>query len=124
MQTGCQNLSTIKARADFLKAAQGGKWIAPALILQTTQRREGHMAGPQPRIGYTVTKKMGNAVKRNRIKRRLREAARRIAPGYARPAHDYVVIARLPALTCDFSDLLRDMEFAFSRIHAKKKPSS
>ena len=72
------------------------------------------------RIGYTVTKKMGGAVVRNRIKRRLREAVRAVMPKYAKPQYDYVVIARHKALACDFSELVREMEFAFSRIKGIK----
>lgn len=79
-----------------------------------------HKLSPdQVRIGYTVTKKMGGAVQRNRIKRRLREAARQALITYGKGGHDYVLIARHKALTCDYSELLRDMEFAFSRIKAK-----
>ena len=68
------------------------------------------------RIGFTVTKKMGGAVVRNRIKRRLREAARPVFAKHGQSGHDYVLISRHKSLTCDFSELQRDMEFAFTRI--------
>ena len=78
------------------------------------------MAGIPARFGFTVTKKMGNAVVRNRIKRRLREAIRLATGTFALPEHDYVVISRQKALDCPFGDLLRDMEFAFSKIPSMK----
>jgi ribonuclease P protein component len=115
-------IETIKNRRDFLEAgARGKKCVTGTLILQGSPRSAAHPADKSAaRIGYTVTKKMGNAVARNRIKRRLREAVRRIAPQAVESGHDYVLIARSKALTCDFSVILRDMEFAFSRITANK----
>lgn len=115
-------LTTIKNRRDFVAAnARAQKFITKSFILQYLERDDAH---PEPkdrfRVGYTVTKKMGGAVVRNRIKRRLREAARQVLPSQALPGHDYVFIARAGALSCDFSALARDMAFAFSKIHANK----
>jgi ribonuclease P protein component len=109
---------TIKDRKDFLKAtASGKKFITGSFILQMIKREETHRAPPNEiRIGFTVTKKMGGAVIRNRIKRRLREAARPSLKKHGVAGHDYVVISRLKSLDCDFCDLERDMEFAFRRI--------
>ncbi len=81
-------------------------------------RPEDHPVKDGARVGFTVTKKMGNAVARNRIKRRLREALRKAAPPL-KPGCDYVLISRIKTLDCDFADLTRDMLFAFSRIGAK-----
>ena len=114
-------LITIKNRRDFLAAnGSGKKYVMPRFILQLSPRAADHPYKESPRIGYTVTKKMGNAVARNRIKRRLREAARKAAPRLMQEGNDYVLISRLDALTCDFSQLVGDMEIAFSRIHGKK----
>lgn len=116
-----QRLVTIKNRRDFVAAnAHAKKYVTDSFILQMNKREDAHPIGPAPRIGYTVTKKMGNAVIRNRIKRRLREAARQAAGSHMQPQHDYILISRASALTCDFSQLLSHMEIAFSRIHAKK----
>lgn len=118
--------TTIKKRSDFLVATSSGKkFITNSFILQMVKRAENH---PVPacgaRIGFTVTKKMGGAVARNRIKRRLREAARPVFAKLGQAGHDYVVISRHKALTCDFSELTRDMEFAFTRIIHHKGSNS
>jgi ribonuclease P protein component len=115
-------VETIKKRSDFLSAAaKGKKFITGTFILQILARPEDHpVTGKEPRFGYTVTKKMGNAVTRNRIKRRLREAVRNVALRHAASGHDYVVIPRHKLLDCPFAELLRDMEFAFSRIPSMK----
>ena len=117
---------TIQRRSDFLSAAsKGRKFITGTFVLQSLERSESHPAGEQARFGFTVTRKMGDAVSRNRIKRRLREAIRQAnLEQHAKPRHDYVVIARQKALDCPFSDLLRDMEFAFSRIPYMKDTHS
>lgn len=118
-------ITTIKQRGDFLQAsARGKKFITGTFILQMLTRAATHNAAPEARFGFTVTKKMGNAVIRNRIKRRLREAVRRIGPAHAQAGNDYVVISRHKALDCPFADLLRDMEFAFSRISSMKDDKS
>ena len=77
---------------------------------------------PTARFGFTVTKKLGNAVVRNRIKRRLREAVRLSASPYCRPEFDYVLIARAAALARGFADLKGDLVVALQRVHAKDQP--
>jgi len=116
------SFQTIKKRSDFLSAtSRGKKFITGSFILQMLPRNETHPAGQQDvRFGFTVTKKMGNAVIRNRIKRRLREAVRKATTKHALAGHDYVLISRHKALDCPFTDLTRDMEFAFSRIVSMK----
>jgi ribonuclease P protein component len=73
-------------------------------------------ASEEPGIGFTVTKKLGNAAERNRIKRRLREAARACEAGFM-PRHDYVLVGRREALTVPFSRLVTDLSGAITRIH-------
>ena len=98
--------------------AGASRFVVSNFILQMMDNPT--LAEGEIRIGYTVTKKLGGAVVRNRIKRRLREAVRKTIPTHAMPQRDYVFIARGKALTCDFPELVREMEFAFSRIKVKQ----
>ena len=118
-------LQTLKKRSDFLKARNGRYFAASGLVLQAvkgsidphdSQQREAVF----PRFGFTATKKLGNAVVRNRIKRRLREAVRQIAPQKARPGYEYVLIGRKSTLKRPFSSLLQDLAIAFDRVHGKR----
>jgi ribonuclease P protein component len=115
-------IPTITNRRDFLALNEGAlRYATACFVLLCKARPADHPIKDVPRIGYTVTKKMGGAVVRNRIKRRLREAFRHKAPPLLKAEHDYVLIARYQAQTCVFSDLERHIEIAFSRIHAKKE---
>lgn len=110
-------IETIKKRATFVQMnAHASRFVVSNFILQMLE--DPQIPDGEVRVGYTVTKKIGSAVVRNRVKRRLREAARK-ALGGAKGGRHYVFIARAPALTCDFADLVSQMEFAFSRIKAK-----
>jgi ribonuclease P protein component len=66
-------------------------------------------------LGFTVSRKVGKAVARNRARRRLREAARRVLPGLALPGNNYVIVARASVLTCRFDRLLHDLREALER---------
>jgi ribonuclease P protein component len=102
-------------RADFLRAAQGARAPMPGLLLQARERRDGD---PAIRVGFTCSKKLGNAVTRNRAKRRLRAAARAALPGRARPGWDYVLIGRPQAsVERAFVDLCADLRAALDRVH-------
>lgn len=73
---------------------------------------------PKPaRFGFTVTKRTGNSVERNRIKRRLREAVRAVAPDHARPGHDYVLIGKREALSADFGSIVAELAKNLDRAH-------
>ena len=72
------------------------------------------------RIGYTASKKVGSAVIRNRAKRRLKEAARKIMPEMAQNGHDYVIIAKSAIKDADFEKILSDLRFCVKRIGKKK----
>lgn len=78
-------------------------------------------ASADVRLGLTVTKKIGNAVVRNKIRRRLREAFAQAAPEAAKHGQDYILIARKNALLCEFSALIGELQFALRRVH-KVKP--
>ncbi len=91
---------------------------APTLLLSRGLSPNGLA---EPRLGFTVTKKLGSAVIRNRIRRRLREAARLVFPDGAVAGYDYVAIARPQALTAEFGALLDDMKRALLRLSAHPK---
>ncbi|MBT8471377.1 MAG: ribonuclease P protein component [Marinicaulis sp.] len=106
-------LSAIKARRDFL-ALRGRKGVStPGFLLLARENGEN---GCDIRFGITVTKKLGNAVKRNRIKRRLRAVCRQILPEHAPPGRDLVLIARQAAYDRNFEALLDDMKGALLRL--------
>jgi ribonuclease P protein component len=106
----------LKRRQDFLAAATALVCARKGCVVQARVRDD---AG-EPRIGFTVTRKLGNAVVRNRIKRRLREAVR-VASGLdLRRGHDYVFIGRAATLAQDFQDLTGDIVFATQRLNDGK----
>ncbi|MBC7142662.1 MAG: ribonuclease P protein component [Rhodobacteraceae bacterium] len=112
---------TLTKRADFLRAAQARRQGTPGFLLQARHRRPDEAAPDAIRIGFTCSKKLGNAVARNRAKRRLREIARLILPLHGRPGWDYVLVGRPKATaTRDFADLKADLVRALERIHADK----
>lgn len=72
-----------------------------------------------PRFGFTITKKLGNAVTRNRIRRRLKAAISQLAPHKAQAGYDYVVVARSAALDRPFGDIVADLTKAFAIVHSR-----
>jgi ribonuclease P protein component len=122
-------LPRLKRRREFLLvAAQGRKWVAPGLILQVSPQIEAPagVTGESPtlRIGFTVSRKVGNAVARNRVRRRLRAAAEAVMPTHARQGFDYVVIGRRHSLTRPFPALLQDLEVALRKVRAERGEQS
>ncbi|MGI9513654.1 MAG: ribonuclease P protein component [Anderseniella sp.] len=106
----------LKRRQDFLAAAAARVCARKGCVVQARVRDDDGAA----RIGFTVTRKLGNAVVRNRIKRRLREAVR-VASGLdLRRGHDYVFIGRAATLAQDFRDLTGDIVFATQRLNDGK----
>ncbi len=113
-------MERMRQRADFLAAASGTKVPAAAFVLQARQRSD---SGP-PRCGFTVSKKVGNAVERNRVRRRLREIVRLAGAAHMRAGHDYVLIGRRAALEAPFARMTQDFEGALRRVHAGRKTVS
>lgn len=115
-------LRRLKNRSEFLKAARGQRVGRAAFSLQANARdlAEPGLCLVDPGIGFTVTKQMGNSPQRNRIRRRLRAAAKACASGFE-PQHDYVLVGRREALSIPYGQLVSDLAAAISKIHLKKK---
>jgi ribonuclease P protein component len=106
-------MQRLRRRADFLKAASGAKAPTSAFVLQAHRRGD---EGPV-RIGFTVSRQVGTAVERNRVRRRLREVVRLTKGGGMLPGHDYVLVGRRAALTLAFERLMQDFGGALRRVH-------
>jgi len=116
-------IQTLRKRADFLRLNRGRRYAARGLVLQVASTPpDVQIDDGALRLGLTVTKKIGNAVTRNRVRRRLREAAKAVLPVAGKAGHDYVLIARAGALGRSFEDLVSDLQKALSQVH-KPKPS-
>jgi len=109
---------TLTRRADFLRAARARRRAMPGFVLQARQRSADEQDACAIRVGFTCSKKVGNAVARNRAKRRLRAIARDMLPMHGRPGWDYVLIGRHEATaTRGIADLAADLRMALGRIH-------
>ena len=109
----------LRHRHEFLRVARGGKKCAmPGLVLQVhEQQSPNHRKCPENiRLGFTVTRKVGNSVTRNRARRRLRAAASIVIQKYAAEGHDYVMIGRALTTKRDFGALVRDLEKALQKL--------
>jgi ribonuclease P protein component len=114
-------IKRLKRRADFQRAARGRRARMEAFALQSNRRPappDGQEDRLGPRVGFTVTKKLGGAVVRNRIRRRLKEALRLAGNLETRPDHDYVIMAQGEALKRRFKLLQADLVSAFALVHA------
>jgi ribonuclease P protein component len=105
-------------RKEYLEVARGTRTPRRGFLLQSRPRADGDTG--EARFGFTVTKKIGNAVVRNRIRRRLREAVRTAGALVARPGTDYVLVGRPPALDQPFADLVADV---LGALEAAARPS-
>jgi ribonuclease P protein component len=111
-----EKLGRLTRRAEFLRASRGRRKSAGAFTLQSAGREDADGDRLGARVGLTITKKVGNAVVRNRIRRRLKEALRAALPLEARDDHDYVLMARREALSRDFAALVADLKDAFRAV--------
>lgn len=111
-EAGHLRLETLKKRADFLAAARARRVVTPGFILQYRARNDADAI----RVGFTCTKKVGNAVARNRAKRRLREIARLVLTRHGTRGMDYVLIGRAEVTaTRPFDLMLADLHDAVAR---------
>jgi ribonuclease P protein component len=108
-------VEVLKTRPDFLRTASARRQGTGGFMLQARARGDDSAV---VRVGYTASKKIGNAVTRNRAKRRLRALARAVLPGAAQPGWDYVLVAR-PGATVEraFAALIDDLHGALARVH-------
>ncbi|CCM74199.1 ribonuclease P protein component [Rhizobium mesoamericanum] len=105
----------LKSRPQFLAVRQGEKRKGSFFLLEVLDRNEPET---EARVGFTVTKKQGNAVERNRMRRRLKEAVRLHAGFAMQPGHDYVVVARRDVLKASFKELAAELK---TRVATKPK---
>ncbi len=123
-------LQTLKRRAEYQRVRGGGRWGTSAFVMEGKARppssspvRPGEgITGP--RFGFTVTRQMGGAVARNRIRRRLKAAVAKLVATHARAEYDYVIIARPAALDRPFSVIEQDLVIAFGRVHEPPRRGS
>lgn len=109
---------TLAKRPDFTRAARALSLATPGFVLQARLRRPGEAEGV--RVGFTCSKKVGNAVARNRAKRRLREIAWQVLPAQGREGVDYVLIGRRDATaTCPFDRLVSDLTGAVRALNGR-----
>jgi ribonuclease P protein component len=108
-----QRLTILKKRADFLAANGGRRAATPGFILLVRDRRD---SDPLVRVGFTVTKKIGGAVVRNRMKRRFRALAREIVPTMGVPGADHVMIGRANGVERDYGLLRSDLAGALKQL--------
>ena len=124
-------IGRLKRRAEFLQvAAANRKWVAPGLILQVRRQpspdtesddapRAARPDAVRPdgvRVGFTASRKVGNAVQRNRARRRLRAVANEVLGPHAEPGTDFVLIARPATVDRDYQALLGDLVAGLKRL--------
>lgn len=109
-------MNRLRKRADFLRAQKGVRQVRASVTLELCKS-----PGPDLRVGFTATRKIGGAVQRNRAKRRLRAAAQALLPLYGLSGHDYVLVARAGTLTRDYPGLLDDLKAALDQAHQRLK---
>ncbi|WP_026613416.1 ribonuclease P protein component [Ensifer aridi] len=111
----------LKSRPQFLAVRAGESRKGPLFLLEVLDRNDPES---EARVGFTVTKKHGNAVERNRMRRRLKEAVR-LSAGFAmKPGHDYVIVARRDLLNAPFDALIRALRDRIENKPKQKRPSA
>ena len=116
-------LVTLKTRAEFQRIRKGARWATPAFVLEAKERGNsgGEKVKLEPRFGFTVTRQVGKAVERNRIRRRLKAAVRSVQKDHARADFDYVLIARRTALDSAYGTLVADLTTALDRVNSSAR---
>ena len=123
-------IGRLKRRAEFLQvAAANRKWVAPGLILQVRRQPSSETISDDApraarpalvrapvRVGFTASRKVGNAVQRNRARRRLRAGAQQVLDQHAEPGTDFVLIARPATIDRDYQTLIADLVAGLKRL--------
>jgi ribonuclease P protein component len=116
---GPTHMGRLTKRSEFLRVAAGRRrWAAPGLVLEA---RKGEKGDESLRIGFTVSRKVGGAVERNRARRRLRAVARSVLPCHAMGGFDYVLIGRKATLTRAYDGLIADLKESLRRVKAARE---
>ncbi|WP_099865735.1 ribonuclease P protein component [Pararhizobium haloflavum] len=113
----------LKRRPDFLAVQKGERRKGPFFLLEVLQRQAPADTTPA-RVGFTVTRRQGNAVERNRMRRRLREAVRVSAEPCLKAGHDYVLVARRDTLRASFSRLTSSLKARIEGQRANRPPGA
>ena len=108
-------IERLKKRKDFLALRRKQRYHTPLFVIESRMRSSSEDMSTSPRIGFTVSKKCGNAVKRNRIKRRLRAAIAECSP-LIQPQRDYAIIARSACFDADFADIITALSTALQKV--------
>jgi ribonuclease P protein component len=111
----------LKSRPQFLRVREGERRKGPFFVIEVLDR---HAPGDAPRVGFTVTTRQGNAVERNRMRRRLKEVVR-LSAGFAmKPGHDYVIVAHRDTLSASFGRLTEAMSARIAGTDRQKRPKA
>ena len=117
-------IGRLKRRADFVRVSKGKRWHGKAMSLQAGRRDPTADDLGTARIGFTLTKKVGNAAIRNRARRRLKEAVR-VSPDLpTRHGHDYVIVGRIEAIRLPFAALQTELIRALRGVHDEARAAS
>ncbi|MEE2694229.1 MAG: ribonuclease P protein component [Pseudomonadota bacterium] len=119
-----RSMQRLRKRRDFVRVSKnGGKVGGRFFSLQVASVDPGSKDTSVCRVGFTATKKVGNAVERNRARRRMRVLATRVLSGYAMRDLDCVLLARKPILEAQFSELVHDLQNLLEKLKIKARPS-
>ena len=111
-------IGRLKTRSEYAFVKGGTRFATPSLVLQARRRLPNSTENSElARFGFTATKRLGGAVTRNRARRRLKEAVRLTAADQAVEGYDYVLIARGGAVQRPFTEVIKDLQRAMTKVH-------